>query len=186
MPNNVHMSTTATKPRRTGQNRTGGTRQAPARPARRGAATGAATRRWSGRGRLAVIVGVVGLTLWLGPWVVGAAMLIYGAHLRSSGWTWARVALHLAGTAIALSVVVFITMSFGAGPGLLAAVVAILAWHWDRNRQVAGQVEAVSLETQLDAAFAEGFNRGQREARQVRKSRERSVAAFDPDDPDSF
>jgi hypothetical protein len=92
----------------------------------------------------------------------------------------------LAGTAIALSLVVFTTMFFGAGPGLLAAVVAILAWRWDRNRQVAGQVEAVSLETQLDAAFAEGFNRGQREARQVRKSRERSVPAFDPDDPDSF
>ena len=43
-----------------------------------------------------------------------------------------------------------------------------------------------AMETQLDAAFAEGFNRGQREARQVRKSRERSVPAFDPDDPDSF
>ena len=73
-----------------------------------------------------------------------------------------------------------------AGLGLLAAVVATLAWRWDRNRPMAGQVEAVSLEAQLDAAFAEGFNRGQREARQVRKSRERSVPAFDPDDPDSF
>ena len=31
------------------------------------------------------MVGVVGLTLWLGPWVVGAATLIYGAHLRSRG-----------------------------------------------------------------------------------------------------
>lgn len=92
----------------------------------------------------------------------------------------------MAGTAIALSLVVYITMSFGAGPGLLAAVVAILVWRWDRNRPVAGQVDAVSLETQLDAAFAEGFNRGQREARQVRKNRERSVPAFDPDDPDSF
>ncbi len=130
--------------------------------------------------------GVVGLTLWIGPWVVGAATLMYGAHLRSSGWTWARVAPHLAGTAMAVTLTVFITMSFGAGPGLLAAVVAILAWRWDRNRPVAGQVEAVSLETQFEAAFAEGFNRGQREARQVRKSRERSVPAFDPNDPDSF
>jgi hypothetical protein len=186
MHNNVHMSTTATKPRRTDQNRTGAGRQALARSAGRGVTTGAATRRWSGRGRLAVMLGVVGLTLWLGPWVVGAATLIYGAHLRSSGWTWARVALHLAGTAIGLSLVVFITMSFGAGPGLLAAVVAIVAWRWDHNRPMVGQVEAVSLETQLDAAFAEGFNRGQREARQVRKSRERSVPAFDPDDPGSF
>jgi hypothetical protein len=132
------------------------------------------------------LVGVVGLTLWIGPWAVGAATLIYCAHLRSSGWTWARVALHLVGTAIAVSLTVFITMSFGAGPGLLTAVVAILAWRWDRNRPMAGQVEAVSLETQLDAAFAEGFNRGQREARQVRKNLERSVPAFDPNDPDSF
>jgi hypothetical protein len=124
--------------------------------------------------------------LWIGPWAVGAATLIYGAHLRSSGWTWARVALHLVGTSIAVSLTVFIMMSFGAGPGLLTAVVAILAWRWDRNRPMAGQVEAVSLETQLDAAFAEGFNRGQREARRVRKSLERSVPAFDPNDPDSF
>jgi hypothetical protein len=49
----------------------------------------------------------------------------------------------------------------------------------------ASQAQGVR-QTQLDAAFAEGFNRGQREARQVRKSRERSVPAFDPDGPDSF
>ena len=38
----------------------------------------------------------------------------------------------------------------------------------------------------LDAAFAEGYNRGQREARKVERSWGRSVPAFDPDDPDAF
>jgi hypothetical protein len=47
-------------------------------------------------------------------------------------------------------------------------------------------VPAVDRETQLEAAFAEGFNRGQREARKVRQAMERSVPAFDPNDPDSF
>ena len=38
----------------------------------------------------------------------------------------------------------------------------------------------------LDVAFAEGYNRGQREARKVERSWGRSVPAFDPDDPDAF
>lgn len=37
----------------------------------------------------------------------------------------------------------------------------------------------------LDAAFAAGCNRGQREARKVEASW-RSLPAYDPDDPDSF
>ncbi len=149
-----------------------------------------ATRRRSVRWLLAAAV-VIGLMWWLGSWVVGAATLVYGAYLRSMGWTWARVALHLVGAAIALSLVVFVATTFGPGPGLLAAVAAILVWRWDSKRPIAVraavvEVAAVDLETQLEAAFAEGFNRGQREAKKVRKAMERSVPAFDPDDPDSF
>ena len=38
----------------------------------------------------------------------------------------------------------------------------------------------------LDAAYAAGYNRGQREARTVERTWGRSVPAADPDDPDSF
>ena len=38
----------------------------------------------------------------------------------------------------------------------------------------------------LDAAFAEGYNRGQREAHKVERSWGRPVPAYDPDDPDAF
>ena len=150
-----------------------------------------ATRRRNVRYRLLAAAVVIGLMWWLGSWVVGAATLVYGAYLRSMGWTWARVALHLGGAAIVLSLVVFVATTFGPGPGLLATVAAILVWRWDSKRPMAVraavvEVAAVDLETQLEAAFAEGFNRGQREAKKVRKAMERSVPAFDPDDPDSF
>ena len=73
----------------------------------------------------------------------------------------------------------------------VGGVVAILIWRWDQQPTDGGpdgrrRGAAVDLETQLEAAFAEGFNRGQREARKVRKAMERSVPAFDPNDPDSF
>jgi hypothetical protein len=139
---------------------------------------------------LAVAV-VIGLAAWLGPWVLAAATLVYGAHLRAAGWTWARVGLHLVGTAAAVVLVVIVATTFGPGPGLLAVVLVLLIWRWDRNRPMAAraaaaEVPAVDLGAQLDAAFAEGFNQGQREARKVRKAMERSVPAFDPNDPDSF
>lgn len=210
MSNNVYMSATPTQSR-TARSNSGSpskartTNRKPSNAVQRVPAR--STRRLNGRHRLLAVAGVIALTLWLGAWAGGAVTLVYGAHLLSTGWTWRRVALHLVGTAIAVSLVVFIAQTFGAGPGLMAAVVAALAWRWDRRRpvtknavanvvdadhtrpvatQTATKVVDVDLETQLEAAFAEGFNRGQREAHKVRRAMERSVPAFDPNDPDSF
>lgn len=187
----VYVSTTPTKSRNNQRRISGG---ATANQRNSGGARKVqprVVRHWSGQRLLLTGAVVTGLTLWLGSWVVAAAALVYGAHLRSTGWTWARIALHLVGAAFAAGLVVFVATTFGPGPGLLAGVVTILIWRWDHNRPMAVRMDAVVVpavdrETQLEAAFAEGFNRGQREARKVRQAMERSVPAFDPNDPDSF
>jgi hypothetical protein len=88
--------------------------------------------------------------------------------------------------ALLAGAVVVVAATFGPGPGLLAAVVSVLAWRWDRARPSARLSATVPWETQIEAAYAEGFNRGQRERRRVQRTSGRSVPAFDPDDPDSF
>ena len=135
---------------------------------------------------LVVLAAFAALVLWFWPWVLGAATLVYGTHLCSRGWSWRRAVAHLVGMALLAGAVVVVAATFGPGPGLLAAVVSVLAWRWDRARPSARLSATVPWETQLEAAYAEGFNRGQREHRRVQRTSGRSVPAFDPDDPDSF
>jgi len=136
-------------------------------------------RHWSGQrcsSPAPVVIGLTAVARLLG----GSCRTLVYAPLRSTGWTWARVALHLVGAAFATSLVVFVATTFGPGPGLLAGVVAILIWRWDHNRPMAVRMDAAEVpcrdrETQLEAAFAEGYNRGQREARRCAQAMERSV-----------
>ena len=118
--------------------------------------------------------------------MLGAGTLVYGTGLRSRGWSWGRLVAHLVAMALLAGGVVVVAATYGAGPGLLALAVSVLAWRWDRARPAARLGASVPRETQLEAAYAEGFNQGQREYRRVQRTSLRSVPAFDPDDPDSF
>lgn len=71
---------------------------------------------------------------------------------------------------------------------VVLAIVAMVYRHRAKYRHVPHEAQDHALPPSrdaLDAAYAEGFNRGQHEARRVERSWH-SVPAYDPDDPDSF
>ena len=99
------------------------------------------------------------------------------------------VALGVAGLGVALAV------HYWPEALVVVAIVAFIRHH--RRQRPAAPVPpsgtprralppARPTRDDLDVAFAEGYNRGQREAHKVERSWGRPVPAFDPHDEDSF
>ena len=110
-----------------------------------------------------------------------------------------RAALWLGFVALAvLGLVVAVAAHFWPETLVLVAIAAFMVHHrqgkhpkWPTSPPPQGTPRralppARPTRDDLDAAFAEGYNRGQREAHKVERSWGRSVPAFDPHDEDSF